>query len=91
MISRGVKRAWKKAGVKKSVFHNYRNTALTNWSEKGIPVDIAMQASGHTSVQTHKRYVALRPTHISNAFGLLEMVNTNGKQEDSDDKATASK
>jgi hypothetical protein len=32
-------------------FINYRNTALTHWSRQEINVDIAMLASGHSSVQ----------------------------------------
>jgi integrase len=43
------------ARVKKYRFHDYRNTALTNWARQGVNVDIAMKASGHTSVQMHKR------------------------------------
>ena len=43
MISRGVKQAWKKAEVKRFVFHNYRNTALTDWAAKGISADIAIR------------------------------------------------
>ena len=41
-ISRAVKRAWKKAKTKKFVFHNYRNTALTDWVNRGINLDAAM-------------------------------------------------
>jgi integrase len=42
MIIRAVKRAWKKAKTKKFVFHNYRNTALTDWVNRGINLDAAM-------------------------------------------------
>jgi integrase len=69
MISRAVKRAWKKAGVKKFVFHNYRNTALTEWSRRGVHVDIAMKASGHTSTVMHKRYLDLKREDVAAAFG----------------------
>ena len=62
------------AKVKKFVFHNYRNTALTDWADEGIHVDVAMQASGHTSVQMHKRYVGLQRHHIAKAFGLKRPV-----------------
>jgi integrase len=68
MISRGITRAWKAAGIKKFVFHNYRNTALTEWVRLGIHVDVAMRASGHTSVQMHKRYLELQAEDISKAF-----------------------
>ena len=55
--------------VKKFVFHNYRNTALTAWARRGINVDVAMKASGHSSVQMHKRYVDLQDNDVANAFG----------------------
>jgi integrase len=93
MISRGVKRAWKKAEVKKFVFHNYRNTALTDWADRGISADVAMQAAGHTSVQMHKRYLDLQRHHIANAFGLKsgdqKMVTKNGDQECIEEKGGA--
>jgi integrase len=62
-------KAIKKAGIKKFVFHNYRNTALTSWARRGINVDVAMKASGHSSVQMHKRYVDLQDNDVANAFG----------------------
>lgn len=88
MISRGVKRAWKAAEVKKFVFHNYRHTALTDWADQGIQVDIAMQASGHTSVQMHKHYLGLKRHHIAKAFG-LKNGNKDGEQEASESKESA--
>ena len=90
MISRAVKRACKKAEIKKFVLHNYRNTALTDWVNRGINVDLAMQASGHASVQIHKRYIDLQRSHIAKACG-LENGNTNGRQESSEHKSSASK
>ena len=63
----------KNTGVKKFTFHNYRNTALTRWARQGINVDVIMRASGHSSVQMHKRYGDLQ-RDIAKAFGVeLEM------------------
>ena len=62
MISRAVKRACKQAGVKKFVFHNYRNTALTEWSRQGVHVDIAMRgvrAHQHGHAQALSRLEAV--------------------------------
>ena len=70
MISDAVQRAVRNASVKKFVFHNYRNTALTDWARRGINVDIAMKASGHSSVQMHKRYLDLQRQDVAAAFGL---------------------
>jgi integrase len=84
MISRCVKQAWVKAGLKRFVFHSYRNTALTEWARRGIGVDVAMRASGHTSVQMHKRYVDLKAEDIAAAFGTaVENGNINGRQNGS--------
>jgi integrase len=74
MIDGQVEKAVRKTKVKKFVFHNYRNTALTEWARRGIHVDVAMKAAGHDSVQMHKRYVRLRQEDIASAFGTsLEM------------------
>ena len=60
--------------MKKFTFHNYRNTALTRWARQGINVDVAMRASGHSSVQMHKRYGDLQREDIAKAFSVeLEM------------------
>jgi integrase len=72
MIRQQVKKAIKTASVKKYVFHNYRNTALTRWARQNVPVDVAMRASGHSSVQMHKRYVDLQENDIANAFGTAQ-------------------
>jgi integrase len=68
MISRVVKKAWTAAELTRFVFHNYRNTALTEWARLGINVDVAMRASGHWSVQMHKRYIDLQAEDIAAAF-----------------------
>src|SRR5262245_12312466 len=74
MINGQVEKAVRKTKVKKFVFHNYRNTALTEWARRGIHVDVAMKAAGHDSVQMHKRYVRLLQEDIASAFGTsLEM------------------
>jgi integrase len=79
-------------GVEKFVFHNYRNTALTDWVDRGINVDAAMQASGHTSVQMHKRYLDLRRHHIAKAFGLAnKLVDRDGEHSSSEEKRSGSK
>ena len=69
MIQAQVEKAIKATGIKKFTFHNYRNTALTEWARRGINVDVAMKASGHSSVQMHKRYLDLQQEDIAAAFG----------------------
>jgi integrase len=76
-----VERALKNTDVKKFTFHNYRNTALTRWARQGINVDVAMKASGHSSVQMHKRYVDLQETDVANAFGTCNNSRSNSPAE----------
>jgi integrase len=72
MIGDAVQKAVRDAGVKKYRFHDYRNTALTDWARQGVNVDIAMKAAGHSSVQMHKRYLDLQRQDVAKAFGLLQ-------------------
>jgi integrase len=67
------KNAMKETGVKKFVFHNLRNTALTEWARRGIAVDVAMKTSGHSSVQMHQRYVDLQAADVADAFGTSQI------------------
>ena len=74
MIQFQVEKAVAATQLKKFVFHNYRNTALTAWARRGINVDVAMKAGGHSSVQMHQRYVDLQDNDlqdndVANAFG----------------------
>lgn len=73
MIQSQIEKAIKETGVKKFTFHNYRSTALTEWARKGINVDIAMKASGHSSVQMHKRYLDLQQADVASAFGTFDL------------------
>jgi integrase len=69
MISDAIQKAVRDARVKKYRFHDYRNTALTDWARQGVNVDIAMKAAGHTLVQM-QRYLDLQREDIPKAFGL---------------------
>jgi integrase len=68
MIAHQVERAVK-SGINKFVFHNYRHTALTDWARRGIPPEVTMLASGHSSYQMHQRYVDLQANDVARAFG----------------------
>jgi Phage integrase family len=81
MISDAIQKAVRDARVKKYRFHDYRNTALTDWARRGVNVDIAMKASRHTSVQMHKRYLDLQREDVAKAFGLLQDGNTEKDEE----------
>jgi hypothetical protein len=50
-----------------------------------------MKGAGHKSVAMHQRYVNLKEGDVGRAFGLLEMVDTDGRHEEKrDDKERAS-
>jgi integrase len=67
--------------MKKFKFHDLRNSALTQWARQGIPPEIAMKASGHSSVQMHQRYVDLQANDVANAFGTSQIGKQIGKQK----------
>jgi len=69
LIHSQVRKAIRKTGVKHFRFHDLRHTALTDWARRGIPVDVAMKASGHASVAMHQRYVNLQAAEVANVFG----------------------
>lgn len=81
MIHHQVKKAIKATGVRPLRFHNLRNTALTEWARQGIPVDVAMKASGHASVQMHKRSVDLQAADVGKAFGTYQIDKRIDKQK----------
>jgi integrase len=61
-----------RSGVKKFKFHDYRNTALTQWRRRGISVDAVMRAGGWSSVQMYKRYLDMNEDDIAAAFGTTD-------------------
>ena len=75
------------SGLRKFKFHDYRNTAMTQWRRKGIPVDAVMRADGWTSVQMYKRYLDMNEDDIANAFGTSQI----GKRIDKRNSATRRK
>ncbi len=81
LIHSEVKKAIHATGVKKFVFHNLRDTALTKWARMGIAVDVAMKASGRSSVQMHKRYVDLQAADVAKAFGTSQIDKLIDKQK----------
>ena len=72
MITQAVRVARKHAKVADFRFHDYRHSAKTQWSRRGVHVDVAMKAAGHKSVAMHQRYVNLKPGDVAKAFGILQ-------------------
>jgi integrase len=82
MLHAQVKRAVK-SGIRKFKFHDYRNTAMTQWRRRGIAVDAVMRAGGWTSVQMYKRYLDINEDDIAKAFGTSQIDNRLDKREES--------
>ena len=58
----------KKAGLRNFRFHDLRHCAISRWAAAGIPTAAAMQAAGHKSVASHKKYQNLQLDELRNAF-----------------------
>ena len=69
-IAKALQKTCKRAGVKNFRFHDCRHGALTGWARRGIPVAVAMMASGHSSAQAWKGYVNLQQTDVGKVFGI---------------------
>jgi len=69
MIHAQVEKAMR-AGLKKFVFHNYRNTAMTQWRRKNVSVDAVMRAGGWSSTQMYRRYLDMNEDDVAAAFGI---------------------
>jgi integrase len=70
MITQAVRVARKRAKIADFRFHDYRHNAKTEWSRRGLQVDVAMKAAGHNSVEMHKRYVNVKLGDVAKAFGI---------------------
>jgi integrase/recombinase XerD len=63
--------ARKEAKLKNIVPHDLRRTAITRWSELGIPRDMVMAASGHKPANAHDRYLNFSDKQLTDAFKVL--------------------
>jgi integrase len=63
--------ARKEAKLSNIVPHDIRRTAITRWTELGIPRDLVMAASGHKPANVHDRYLNFTDKQLTDAFKLL--------------------
>jgi integrase len=81
--------ACKRAGIKDFHFHDLRHCAITRWAAAGIPTAPAMQAAGHSSVASHKKYQNLQLDQLKSAFQKLSQPRHNEKMGRQDLSITA--
>jgi integrase len=72
MLHAQIKKALR-SGMRKFKFHDYRNTALTQYRRQGVAVDAVMRAGGWTSVQMYRRYLDMNEDDVANAFGTSQI------------------
>ena len=68
------KRILKRAGVRELKFHDFRNTALSNWFAGGMREFDVMNLAGHSSfATTHKFYLAVADDLVDRARNAAEV------------------
>jgi integrase len=53
------------------IFHDFRRTAITRWTDLGIPRDMVMAASGHKPTGVHDRYLNFTDKQLTDAFKIV--------------------
>ena len=51
--------------------HSFRRTALTNMSNRNVPIRVIQQISGHSSLTALQRYLEVKPEQVTAAISLL--------------------
>jgi integrase len=80
-LRRALQRACKAAKITDFTLHDFRHCAITRWHAMNVPVSVAMRMSGHSSVQSHKKYVNLGTQELIEVFtSCLQRNSENQKQ-----------
>jgi site-specific recombinase XerD len=67
-----VRRAARRANIRKVGVHVLRHTFCSHLSMRGAPVRAIQELAGHQEIGTTQRYMHLSPAAIASAIGLLE-------------------
>jgi site-specific recombinase XerD len=67
-----VRRAARRANLRKAGVHVLRHTFCSHLSMRGAPVRAIQELAGHQEIGTTQRYMHLSPAAIASAIGLLE-------------------
>jgi len=60
--------AKKKAAILDLRPHDFRHTAITNWSAEGVPQAAVMAAAGHHYIRQSSDYTNMKDEHLKRAF-----------------------
>ena len=66
-----LKQACKRVRIKGASTHSFRRTALTNMSNKRVPIRVIQEVSGHKSLTALQRYLEVNPEQVVAAIMLL--------------------
>jgi integrase len=53
------------------IFHDLRRSAISRWTDMGIPRDFVMAASGHKPSNVHDRYIHFTDKQLTDAFAVV--------------------
>lgn len=70
-IRTAFERARNEAKLEHVLFHDLRRTAITRWTDLGIPRDFVMAASGHKPSNVHDRYLNFTDKQMTDAFAIV--------------------
>jgi integrase len=70
-IRTAFERARHEAKLNHVIFHDLRRTAITRWTDLGIPRDFVMAASGHKPSNVHDRYLHFTDKQMTDAFAIV--------------------
>jgi integrase len=70
-IRTAFERARHEAKLDHVIFHDLRRTAITRWTDLGIPRDFVMAASGHKPSNVHDRYLNFTDKQMTDAFAIV--------------------
>ena len=67
-----LKAACKKVRIKGASTHSFRRTALTQMSNRNVPIRVIQEISGHSSLTALQRYLEVQPQQVTAAIALLK-------------------
>ena len=87
LLRKAFEKAKRDAGIGDFTFHDFRHCAVSRWATMGLPVEVAMVASGHKLPGMHGRYTNLQDRDIVAAFEKMATGWQHGNSGDSQQAA----